>query len=130
MLPKSALFDGRKVYWRAVILVTICVRQRRDSGITMARLSKELRVDFKTIRRWIAECRHDFFSGRYRRVKGCFATGLPVGEEVARLFSIFLTQNDYADGVMRLLTFIAENEHLSPGTLKSPQKMGSFQLRK
>jgi hypothetical protein len=127
VLPKSVLFDGRKVYWRVVILVTVLLREQRTYGFTMTRLSRELGVDLKTIRRWQAEYRQEFLTGRYKRLRGYFATGFPVGEEVAKLFSIFLTQNDSTGGVVRLLTFIAENEHLSPGTLKSPQKMGSFQ---
>jgi len=127
VLPKSVLFDGRKVYWRAVVLVTILLREQRTSGFTMKRLSREFGVDLKTIRRWQKEYRRDFLSGRYKRIRGCFAEGLKTGAEVSGLFSFFVTQNDSESGVIRLLTFIAENEHVDPGTGKSPQKMGSFQ---
>jgi hypothetical protein len=127
VLPKSVLFDGRKVYWRAMILVTVLLREQRASGFTMRRLGEQFGVDFKTIRRWVAEYRQAFLSGRYKRIRGSFATGLDTGAEVSGLFSFFVTQNDSTSGVVRLLTFIAENEHVDPGTLKSPQKMGSFQ---
>lgn len=127
VLPRSVLFDGRKVYWRAVILVTILLREQRASGFTMTRLSREFGVDVKTIRRWQAEYRQAFWSGRYKRIRGRFATGLDAGAEVSGWFSFFVTQNDSTNGVVRLLTFIAENEHVDPGTEKSPQKMGSFQ---
>lgn len=127
VLPKSVLFDGRKVYWRAVILVTILLREQRDSGFTMTRLSREFGVDFKTIRRWMAEYKRDFLSGRYKRIRGCFAMGLEAGAEISGLVPFFVTQNDSAGGVVRLLRFIAENEHVDPGTWKSPQRMGSIQ---
>ena len=95
----------------------------------MKRVKEELGVDFKTIRRWQAECRRDFLSGRYKMFGGSFAMGLEAGAEVSGLFSFFVTQNESVSGVVRLLTFIAENEHLDPGTNKSPQKMGSFQRK-
>ena len=127
VLPKSVLFDGRKVYWRAVVLVTVLLREQRDSGFTMTRLRREFGVDSKTIRRWMAEYRQAFLTGKYMHLRGHFAEGLEAGAEVSGLFSFFVTQNDSAGGVVRLLTFIAENEHVDPGTGKSPQKMGSFQ---
>ena len=121
------LFDGRKVYWRAVILVTVLLREQRSSGFTMTRLSREFGMDFKTIRRWMAEYRQAFVAGRYKRLRGHFAKGLEAEAEVSGLISFFVTQNDSTSGVVRLLRFIAENEHVDPGTGKSPQKMGSFQ---
>lgn len=96
----------------------------------MKRLSRETGADLKTIRRWQKEYRREFAGGRYRRIRGSFAHGLAVGTEVSDLFSMFVTQNESTSGVVRLLTFLAENEHLDPGTKKSPQKLGSFQETK
>jgi len=125
VLPKSVLFDGRKVCWRVVILVTILVRQQRTS--TMRQIQEELKVDLRTIRRWIAEYRQDFSTGRYKGISGSFATGLEAGAEVSGLFSFFVTQNDSTSGIVRLLTFLAENEHLDPGMCEFTHKVGSFQ---
>jgi len=125
VLPKSVLFDGRKVYWRVVIWITILMRQQRTS--TMRQLQEELKVDLRTIRRWISEYRQDFATGRYKTIGGRFPSGLKAGQEVSELFSFFATQNDSVSGVVRLLKFIVENEHLDPGSGKSTQKIGSFQ---
>lgn len=127
VLPKSVLFDGRRVYFRVVILMTIGMRQQRPRGMTLEKLQAETGADLKTIRRWMAEYGQEFLTGRYKRLRSHFAMGLENGAEVSGLFSFFVTQNDSAGGVVRLLTFIAENEHVDPGTGKSPQKMGSFQ---
>ena len=127
VLPKSVLFDGRRVYFRVVILMTIAMRQQRPRGMTLEKLQAETGADLKTIRRWMTEYRRDFLSGRYKRIRGCFAEGLEAGAEISGLVSFFVMQNDSAGGVVRLLRFIAENEHVDPGTGKSPQKMGSFQ---
>lgn len=90
----------------------------------MVALHEETGADFKTIRRWQAEYRREFEAGRYRLLRGRFGNGLGFSTEVAELFSHFLTtQNDSESGVVRLLQFVAENEHLHPGNAKSPQKM-------
>lgn len=115
MLPKSVLFDGRRVYIRVVILMTIALCQQRPRGKTMRQLQSETGADFKTIRRWQAEYRQEFELGRYRLLRGRFCQGLERGAEVAELFSYFDTENDSESGVMRLLQFVAEHEHLSPG---------------
>lgn len=115
VLPKSVLFDGRRVYFRVVILMTIALRQQRPRGMTMQRLQEETGADFKTIRRWQAEYRREFEVGRYRLLRGRFVQGAGPGTEVAELVSYFFTQNESESGVVRLLQFVAENEHLSPG---------------
>jgi hypothetical protein len=121
MLPRSVLFDGRRVHYRVVILMTIAMRQQRPRGMTMGQLSEETGADFKTIRRWQAEYRREFEAGRYRLLRGRFGDGLRSGAEVAELVSYFFTQNESESGVVRLLQFVAENEHLSPG-IRNPRK--------
>ncbi len=127
VLPKSVLFDGRRVYFRVVILLTIALREQRPRGMTMRQLQTQTGADVKTIRRWQREYRREIESGRYRLLRGRFFHGLEPGLELSGLVSFFVTQNDSESGVVRLLRFVAENEHLDPGSAKSPQKMGSIQ---
>lgn len=127
MLPRSVLFDGRRVYFRVVILLTIAMREQRPRGKTMQQLHEETEADFKTIRRWQREYRREIESGRYRLLRGRFCQGFEQGLEFSGLVSFFVTQNDSSNGVVRLLQFVAENEHLHPGNAKFPQKMGSIQ---
>jgi hypothetical protein len=53
VLPPSCLFLGRKVYWQAVILVTMTLRQRRLEGASSNRLMRMFSIPRKTIVRWM-----------------------------------------------------------------------------
>jgi len=53
VLPQSTLFLGRKVYWGAVVLVSVAARQRRTTGITARRLRALFGVSAQTLRRWM-----------------------------------------------------------------------------
>lgn len=54
VLPPSTLFLGRKVYWGAVVLISVAVRQRRTTGITARRLRELFGVSAATLQRWMA----------------------------------------------------------------------------
>jgi hypothetical protein len=130
-LPKSVLFDGRRVYWRIVILVVIALREQRPYGMTMEKLKAELGVDSKTVRRWQASYRERLSPcGEWKELSSHFACGLEPGKEVGTLISVFIAENNVKSGMARLLRFIAEFEHVSPGMGEFTQKMGSSQRTK
>lgn len=52
-LPPSCLFLGRKVYWKAVILVNMTLHQRRPDGISANQLMRMFSICRKTIIRWL-----------------------------------------------------------------------------
>ena len=52
-LPPSCLFLGRKVYWGAVVLVTVAMRQRRPGSASAARLRSLFGVSWETVKRWM-----------------------------------------------------------------------------
>ena len=54
VLPASALFQGRKVYWGAVVLISVAVRQRRIAGSTARQLRALFGVSTATLRRWMS----------------------------------------------------------------------------
>ena len=124
VLPKSVLFDGRRVYWRMVILVVIVLRQQRPRGMTMEKLKAELGVDSKTVRRWQGWYRKRLSRcGEWKELSSRFAGGLEPGKEASTLISVFIAENNVESGMARLLRFIAEYEHISPGKMEVTQKM-------
>jgi hypothetical protein len=126
VLPKSVLFDGRRVYWRVVILVVIALREQRPYGVTMDRLKAALGVDAKTVRRWQGWYRARLSpSGEWKGLGSRIPFGLEPGKEVGMLISVFLAENETESGMARLLRFLAEYEHLDPGVSGFTQKMGS-----
>jgi hypothetical protein len=60
LLPQSVLFSGRRVYWGAVILVAVVLRQGRDRGYTVEKLKRLFGVTRPTLRRWIHYFRQIF----------------------------------------------------------------------
>lgn len=112
MLPHSVLFDGHRVYWRMVILVVVALRAQRPYGFTMEQLKADLGVDSKTVRRWQKWYRERFSPrGAWRSLGSRIALGLTPGCEVGSLLSAFVDESDPANGMARLLLFIAEFEH-------------------
>jgi hypothetical protein len=62
---------GRRVYWQAVILVVMTLRQTRAHGIGANRLMRMFSIPRKTIVRWIGYFRDEFAAGReWLRLRG------------------------------------------------------------
>lgn len=60
VLPPSCLFLGRKVYWSAVIVVALSLRQQRLGGYSINRLQRMFSISRNTLIRW----RH-YFSAEF-----------------------------------------------------------------
>ena len=125
------MFDGRRVYWRMVVLVTVALRSQRPCGMTLEKLKGKLGVDSKTVWRWQAWYRERLsVSGEWRDLCSRFALGLEPGKEVQGLIAVFIDEKNPENGMARLLRFIAEFEHVSPGRGEFTQKMVGSQDRK
>jgi hypothetical protein len=125
VLPKSVLFDGRRVYWRIVILVVIALREQRPYGMTMDKLKAELGVDSKTVRRWQRWYRERLSpGGQWEELRWRIAAELRSAEEIGMLVGVFIDAADPQSGMARLLRFIAQFEHVWPGRGDFTQKMG------
>jgi hypothetical protein len=62
---------GRRVYWQAVILIVMTLRQARVNGIGANRLMRMFSIPRKTIVRWISYFRSEFAAGRvWQRLRG------------------------------------------------------------
>lgn len=71
VLPPSCLFMGRKVYWRAVIVVVTSLRQARKNSTSINALQRMFAVSRKTIVRWIHYFRNEFASSKgWQRLRG------------------------------------------------------------
>jgi hypothetical protein len=68
VLPPSVLFLGRKVYFNAVILVSVVSRERRLVGATADALCKWFGMSRATLKRWISFFRYDFPESRVWKV--------------------------------------------------------------
>lgn len=114
-----------------VILVVVALRSQRPIGITMEKLKRDLCVDSKTVRRWQRWYRERITpAGEWKDLGSRLASGLTPGQEIQSLITAFVSENDAEGGMVRLLRFIAEFEHISPGRGASTQKMISSQWRK
>jgi hypothetical protein len=114
-----------------VILVVISLREQRPYGSTMERLKTAIVVDSKTVRRWQARYRERLSpSGEWKALGSRLPAGLASGNEIGMLLTAFVDENDATSGMARLLRFIAEYEHVSPGRVNSTQKMGRSQRKK
>jgi hypothetical protein len=70
-LPPSTRFDGRRVYWRCIILVVMALRQNRPEGKSIRRLQRMFSISRQTITRWIRYFSEEFPEGeQWKRLRG------------------------------------------------------------
>lgn len=95
VLPPSALFLDRKVYWGAVVLISVAARQRRLVGATADNLRRMFGVSGATLKRWLAFFRDEFpQSRRWQQVRGRVAANVRDGD----LPDALLAQFDHSRG--------------------------------
>lgn len=109
VLPPSCLFMGRKVYWQAVMLVSMTLRQRRPNGVAVNRLMRMFSISRSTLVRWIQYFRTVFpTTAQWQRLRGRVSTvvgdvGLP-GNLVCHFLS---HSSDPLTGLVGCLRFLA-----------------------
>ena len=70
-MPVSCRFWDRKVYWGAVILVLVTLRQGRTEGYSAGKLMRLFRISRHTLKRWMLYFKQKFpLTSRYKRIKG------------------------------------------------------------
>lgn len=60
VLPPSVLFMGRRVYWGAVVLLVVALRQNREQSESVRKLSQTLGVARSTVWEWMEWFRETF----------------------------------------------------------------------
>ena len=70
-LPPSCLFLGPKVYWAAIVLVVVALRQRRPGSFSAAKLRGLFGVSWETVLRWMEMFASEVpVSASWRRLRG------------------------------------------------------------
>lgn len=70
-LPASCLFDGRRVYLRAAMLLVVALRQTRPGSWSMGHIARRLGVTTRTIARWQRHFAEAFAgSSAWQRLRG------------------------------------------------------------
>jgi hypothetical protein len=109
VLPPSVLFWGRRVYWAAVFLVVVALRQGRTRGYTVERLKALFGVSRPTLARWMRYFREVFpHSQPWRRLSGRVLP--PVSEEqlpVGLLARFVQARGDPHEGLISCLRALA-----------------------
>lgn len=109
VLPPSCLFQGRKVYWKAVILITMTLHQRRSGGVSANQLMRMFSISRKTIIRWLRYY-HDVFpkSQEWQSVRGFIEVAVSDLRLPGSLLSYFMKHSSTTStGVINCLRFLA-----------------------
>lgn len=109
VLPPSCLFMGRKVYWKAVILLAGCLNQRRFGGMSLNRLSRMLGIPRRTITRWMQYLRTEFvLSRQWQQLRGYTSSRSSCQSFPGALLEAFLDHHSCSEqALIRCLRFLA-----------------------
>ncbi|MDI7268057.1 MAG: hypothetical protein QME96_08690 [Myxococcota bacterium] len=89
-LPPSCLFLGRKVYWAAIVLLAVLMREQRTEGYTARKLREMFGVCRGTVLRWVAFFREVLPTSRWwRGVRGRLGPGVRDGDLPGSLLADF-----------------------------------------
>ena len=113
VLPPSCLFLGRKVYWAAIVLIVVTLRQRRTEGVSARTLRLTFGVSQETLARWMTFFAQVFpRSELWRRCRGLVPSTVSNDELPASLLALFVTQygGDEEGGLLACLEFLARGE--------------------
>ena len=108
-LPPSCLFLGRKVYWGAIILVTVAARQRRPGSASAAKLKSLFGVSWKTVKRWMKFFAEVFpKSSVWKRLRGSVPASVRDQDLPAGLLELLIRQSGSEQaGLVRCLELMS-----------------------
>lgn len=108
-LPPSCLFLGRKVYWGAIVLVTVALRQRRPGSASAATLRKLFGVSWETVKRWMEDFAEVFpNSQQWKRCRGRVPVSVREDDLPAGLIELLVLQSGAEEtGLVRCLELLA-----------------------
>ena len=109
VLPPSCLFLGRKVYWQAVILIIVTLRQRNPRSYSINMLARTYDISRETVVRWIQYFREAFPQSRqWQRLRGLVPAKIGNTDLPRALVDYFLrTHTTPAGGLIACLQFLA-----------------------
>ena len=111
-LPPSSLFMGRRVYFGAVILVVMALRQNRPDGASALKLKLMFGISRKTFFRWITYFRETFpFSPQWQKLRGRVSSSVSNSDLPVSLLEHFIRCSDSAgEGFVGCLRFLASGQ--------------------
>lgn len=107
-LPPSCLFMGRRVYWGAIILLVVCLRQRREEGFTIRKIQAQYGVTVSTLRRWMRYFHEEFGqTAGWKRLRGRVVSSIEDGD-ISGLLTYFIAfRGDSRSGMVSALEFLS-----------------------
>ena len=109
VLPPSCRFCGRKVYWAAVILIVMTLKQQRTDSWSAAKLIKQFGFSRQTFKRWIVYFQDVFPASKiWKRIKsrlGFYHFNWQLPGDVLRYFMKHSDSNQ--TGIIRSLKFLS-----------------------
>ncbi len=107
-LPPSVLFFGRRVYWGAVILLVVALRQNRDDSATLRKLQRRLGVARSTVWRWMEYFRESFpQTPRWKVRRGSIPPEVDRERVIGSLWSVFIENSSSPRAALcRLIGFV------------------------
>ena len=113
-LPASCLFMGRRVYFGAVVLVVMALRQNRPVGASANKLKELFGISKKTLIRWSFYFREEFpLTAKWQQLRGRIHSSVSNNGLPGNLLSHFIGNSDSAEeGLVDCLRFLASDFHL------------------
>lgn len=107
-MPQSCRFWERKVYWSAVILVVLALRQNREKSKSVRKLTLLFGVSRPTIIRWMQYFREEFpSSNRWKCLRGRIDISVKNDLLPLSLLQYFLIRTESEEqGLTRCLCFL------------------------
>jgi hypothetical protein len=111
------LFLGRKVYWGAIILVTVFLRQRRPGSASASKLKRLFGVSWETVCRWITYFAEIVPTSEvWSRCRGSVPASVRNEDLPAGLLEMLARENESEEtGLVRCLELLAGVRGLAAG---------------
>lgn len=114
-IPQSCRFLGRKVYFAAVVLVVVAMRQRRPSSASAAKLRDAFGVSWETVWRWMTYFDEVFpRTTTWQRIRGSVPSSVRDDDLPAGLLEVLTRdEGDTEAGLTRCLKLLSPCQGLA-----------------
>jgi hypothetical protein len=111
VLAPSCLFMGRRVYWGAIVLLVVGLRQGRQEGFTARKIRERYGVTRNTLQRWMRYFREEFSKTEiWKRRRGRLGAWVKDGD-IAEFLEHFVSfSRDSTRGFASALLFLSGGE--------------------
>jgi hypothetical protein len=109
-MPKTCRFMGRRVYWAAVILIVMALRQRRNNSVSAGKLQKLFNISRNTLKSWFRYFRATFpQSSTWQVIRGMVQPTVKNSALPGALFWLFFQNTHNAEeALLQCLRLLAK----------------------